>query len=266
LVAERSGFIMREFLRRHHLRSRCIDRIRHHLAKGLRAQRLPLRGGAAAQESICRSSLIWGESDTVLESFSNDGAMYIHRQDGNSRDDNCTTAQGQYFSLTSSLDFASIYITGSDMKVNEIVNGHIVREMVFQVVHTQLGMSNNRQMLFSGTKDGKVMSYALPIGGDRPFVNCHIGAVTSVAISFDDSLSFTTSEDGVLCVFNIRDKDNRIRNRERSFFRDEVQTTKAKIEEKGNQLRTAEAERANFEMRFKMQKEMIESTHKSKEA
>jgi hypothetical protein len=71
---------------------------------------------------------------------------------------------------------------------------------------------------------------------------------------------------GVLCVFNIRDKDNRIRNPERSFFSDEVQTTKAEIEEKANQLRTVQAERADFEMTFKMKKEMIESTHKSKEA
>jgi WD40 repeat protein len=105
-------------------------------------------------------SLIWGESDTVLASVGNDGAMYIHRQDGNSRDDNCATAQVQYFSLTSSPDFASIYITGSDMKVTEVVNGQIVWEMIFQVVHTQLAMSNNGQILLSGTKDGKVMSYA----------------------------------------------------------------------------------------------------------
>jgi hypothetical protein len=109
------------------------------------------------------------------------------------------------------------------------------------------------------------MNYALPIGGDRLFVNCHIGAVTSVAISFDNSLLFTTGEDGVLCVFNIRDKDNKIRNPEWSFFSDKVQT-KTEIEEKANQLRTAEAERADLEMTFKTKKEMTKSTHKSKEA
>jgi WD40 repeat protein len=211
-------------------------------------------------------SLIWGESDTVLASVGNDGAMYIHRPENVNRDDSCTTAQVQYVSLTSSPDFTSIYITGSDMKVKEVQNGQVAREVLFQTVHTQLVMSNNGQMLFSGTKDGKVVSFGLPIGGDRLSLNCHTGAVTSVAISFDDSLLFTTGEDGVLCIFNIRDKDNRIRNPERSFFSEEVQTTKNEIDEKANQLRTAEAERQDLEMTFKMKREMIESTHKSKEA
>ena len=212
-------------------------------------------------------NLIWGESDTVIASVGNDGAMYIHRQEGTmNRDDNCTTAQVQYVALTASPDFSSIFITGTDMKVKEVQNGQVVREVLFQTPHTQLVMSNNGQMMFSGTKDGKVYSFALPIGGDKLCLNCHTGSVTSMAISFDDSLLFTTGEDGVLCVFNIRDKDNRIKNPERSFFSEEVQTTKNELEEKANQLRTYEAERADFEMTFKMRKEMIESTHKSKEA
>jgi hypothetical protein len=152
------------------------------------------------------------------------------------------------------------------MKVKEIQNGQVVREVPFQTQHTQVVMSNNGQMLFSGTKDGRVFSFGLPLGGDQLTVNCHTGAVTAIAISFDDSLLFTTGEDGVLCVFNIRDKDNKMRNPERSFFSEEVQTTKNEIEEKANQLRTSEAERADLEMTFKMRKEMIESTHKSKEA
>jgi hypothetical protein len=54
-VAERSGFVMGEFFLRDHLRSRRIGRIRHHRAKGLRAQKLPLHVDTAEQESICRS-------------------------------------------------------------------------------------------------------------------------------------------------------------------------------------------------------------------
>jgi WD40 repeat protein len=210
-------------------------------------------------------NVIWGESDTVLASVGNDGAMYIHRQDNANRDDSCTTAQVQYCALTASPDFTSIFITGTDMKVKEVQNGQITRQVIFPIQHTQLIMSNNGQMLFSATKDGKVYSLGLPIGGDKLSVNCHTGAVTSIAISFDDSLLFTTGEDGVLWIFNIRDKDNRIRNPERSFFSEEVQTTKNEIDEKANQLRTAEAERQDLEMTFKMKREMIESTHKSKE-
>lgn len=209
-------------------------------------------------------NLIWGEADTVIASVGNDGAMYIHRQDNSNRDENCTTAQVQYFSITSLPDFTSIFICGSDMKVKEIQNGQIVREILFQIQHTQLVMSNNGQMLFSGTKDGKVYSFALPIGGDKLALNCHTGPITSMAISFDDSLLFTTGEDGVLCIFNIRDKDNRVRNPERSFFSEEVQTTRGEIEEKANQLRSFEAERTELETSFRMRKDMIESSHKSK--
>ncbi|KAH0785724.1 cilia- and flagella-associated protein [Histomonas meleagridis] len=210
-------------------------------------------------------NLIWGECDTVIASVGNDGAMYIHRQDNINRDENCTTPQVQYTSITSSPDFNSVYICGTDMKLKEIQNGQIVREVLFQIPHTQVVMSNNGQMLFSGTKDGKVYSYNLPIGGEKTFINCHIGAITSMAISFDDSLLFTTGEDGMLCIFNIKDKDNRIHNPERSFFSDEIQTTRAEIEERVNQLKSFEAEKNDLNSSFKMRKNMIENTYKSKD-
>jgi hypothetical protein len=106
----------------------------------------------------------------------------------------------------------------------------------------------------------------MPIGTDKLAINVHTGAVTSTAMFHDDSLLFTTGEDGVLCVFNIHDKDNLTRNPDQSLFSAEVHTAKAEISEKANQLPTAEAERADLEMWFKMKKEMIESTHKTKEA
>ena len=223
--------------------------------------------------------LIWGEYDTVIASVGNDGAMYIHRQDNNnSRDESYTTAQTTYYSVAATPDFSSLYICGSDNqsgkeqannansnKIKEIQNGQVAREIFFGTPHKQMLMSNNGQMLFSGDGQGRVYSYALPIGGDKIALNIHEKQVTSMAISFDDSLLFTASEDGVLCVFNIRDKDNRVRNPERSFFSEEVQTTRTELEEKANQLRTFKAERTDLEMSFKMKKELIESTHKSKE-
>ncbi|OHT09912.1 hypothetical protein TRFO_04468 [Tritrichomonas foetus] len=223
--------------------------------------------------------LIWGECDTVIASVGNDGAMYIHRQDNASRDESYTTAQTTYYSITASPDFSSLYICGSDNstnnkdqtnagnnnKIKEIQNGQVVREMFFGTAHKQIVMSNNGQMLFSGDAAGRIYSYALSIGGDKIAMNVHEKQVTSMAISYDDSLLFSTSDDGVLCVYNIRDKDNRVRNPERSFFSDEVQTTRTELEEKANQLRTFKAEHTDLEMSFKMKKELIESTHKSKE-
>jgi WD40 repeat protein len=212
-------------------------------------------------------SLMWGDSDCVLASVGNDGAMYIHRlTDSNSRDDSCTTPQVQYFSLAGPPDLASVFVTGSDMKVKEVQNGRVARELAFQSVHSQLVMSNNAQMLFSGTKDGKVYSFGLPIGEDSLSFCCHTGAVTSMAISFDDSLLFTAGEDGVLFTFSVRDRDNRVRTPEKALFSDEVQTTKTEIDEKLNQLRATQAERTDLEMNFRMKKEMIEQGHKTREA
>jgi hypothetical protein len=151
------------------------------------------------------------------------------------------------------------------MKVKEVQGGQIVREVVFSTIHSQILMSNNGQMLFSGTKDGKVISHGLPLGADRFIVHCHQGNITSMAIAHDDSMLFTVGEDGVLCVFSIRDKDNRTRDPERAFFSQEVQTTRAEIEERANQLRQAESERAVLDSSFKVKKEHIESQHKSKE-
>jgi WD40 repeat protein len=210
-------------------------------------------------------SLIWEESDTTIVSVGNDGAMYIHRADSSGQDNSYTTAQVQYFAVAALPSLSSIFVAGSDMKVKEVQSGQVVREVPFRVAHTQLAVSHNGQLLFSGTRDGRVFCHGLPIGDDRTVVNCHIGAVTGMALSFDDGLLFTTGEDGTLCIFNIRDKDNRVRNPERAFFSDELQTTRAELDEKANQLRTAQAERTEHEMSFRMRTEMIESTHKSKE-
>jgi hypothetical protein len=87
-----------------------------------------------------------------------------------------------------------------------------------------------------------------------------------MTISHDDSLLFTTGEDGVLCIFNIRDNDNRTQNPERPWFSEEVQTTKTELEDKANQLKAAEPEKAELESTFKLKKEMVETTHKTKEA
>ena len=150
------------------------------------------------------------------------------------------------------------------MKIKEIENGQPQRDVPFTVPQTQLVMSNNGQMLFSGSKDGKITSFSHPIGNDKITMNCHTAPITSMAISFDDSLLFTTGEDGVLCIFNIRDKDNRVRTLERTFFSEEVMTTRAEIEEKAGQLRTAEAELADLDVNFKMKKDLADGTNKSK--
>ena len=209
-------------------------------------------------------SLIWNEADTVIASVGHDGAMYVHRQDGTKSDENYTTSGIQYSSVTAKPDFSEIYITGSDMKIKEIENGQPQRDVPFTVPQTQLVMSNNGQMLFSGSKDGKITSFSHPIGNDKITINCHTAPITSMAISFDDSLLFTTGEDGVLCIFNIRDKDNRVRTLERTFFSEEVMTTRAEIEEKAGQLRTAEAELADLDVNFKMKKDLADGTNKSK--
>ena len=209
-------------------------------------------------------SLIWNEADTIIASVGNDGAMYVHRQDGTKSEENYTTSGIQYHSVTAKPDFSEIYVTGSDMKIKEIENGQAQRNVVFTVPQTQLVMSNNGQMLFSGSKDGKITSFSHPIGNDKITINCHTAQITSMAISFDDSLLFTTGEDGVLCIFNIRDKDNRVRTLERTFFSEEVMTTRNEIEEKAGQLRTAEAELADLDVNFKMKSDLANGTNKSK--
>ena len=211
-------------------------------------------------------SLIWGESDTVIASVGNDGAMYIHRQDINNRDENYTTTQIQYYSITSMPDFSSIFICGSDKSIKEIQNGQPIHDIMFPIQHTQLIMSNNGQMLFSGTKDGKIFSHSLPLGGERISLNCHTSSITSMSISFDDSLLFTTGEDGVLSIFNIRDKDNRIHTPDEKFFSGEVMTTKAEIEERSGQIRSLQVDKQDLETTFKMKKEMAEGNFKNQES
>ncbi|EAY19184.1 hypothetical protein TVAG_214090 [Trichomonas vaginalis G3] len=222
------------------------------------------------KHSTIVNNLIWGEADTIIASVGADGAMYVHRQESSSSksEENYTTSGIQYSAITASPDFTSIYISGTDCMIKEIQNGSVVRTQNYPQCenspHQQkaLVMSNNGQMFFSGSKDGKVTSFSLPINNEKSEICCHTGEINSMAISFDDSLLFSVGDDGVLAIFTIHDKDNRVHTLERTFFSDEVLTTKAEIEEKAGQLRTSEAELVDLDVNFKMKKDMAESTNK----
>jgi hypothetical protein len=62
-----------------------------------------------------------------------------------------------------------------------------------------------------------------------------------------------------LCIlYYIRDQDNRTREPEKCLLSQEVQTTRAESEDRGNQLRQAESDRAVLKSSIKVKKEHIE--------
>ncbi|RHZ22013.1 hypothetical protein DYB31_009689 [Aphanomyces astaci] len=94
-------------------------------------------------------------------------------------------------------------------------------------------------MLFAGATEadklGTVRSYKFPLTGEFTEFQCLNGPITRMRISFDDLYLLVCGEDGVVCIFEIRDKEGRARakdGRENTVFAEEILVTKSDLEEK----------------------------------
>ena len=247
------------------------------------------------QNTICNrhtgtvNSFIWHNNDTKLASAGHDGSMYIQYTDGQSKQDSPFTRSGNDFiAVAGKSDFTQILISSSENtnsalnrdkdknKDKDISKDHsfvyvystqqskLQNTLTFNQPQTQLVMSNNDQVLFSGSNEGQITYISQPFNELTTPVNCHTGSITSMSISFDDSLLFTTGKDGVLCIFNIRDKENRSRSLESNNFSGDVMTTRAEIDEKISQIKTTKGELEEIQQNFKMKKELNEGQNKTK--
>ena len=71
---------------------------------------------------------------------------------------------------------------------------------------TKLCMSSNFKLVFMATDRGMVRAYRYPFEGDREYVElqAHFKPITRMAVGEEDTVLFTTSEDGTLSCISIR--------------------------------------------------------------
>ncbi|OQS07328.1 WD repeat-containing protein 65-like [Thraustotheca clavata] len=186
-------------------------------------------------------SLYWNYDDSGLISAGMDGAVYQWDLDEAKRDGEFVQKGVPYFAAVCNREGTSVYAVGADkmMKEIEFPASTLSKEFNAEVTLGQIVLSNSQRMLFAGAvesdKLGTVRSYKFPITGEFTEFQCLSSPITRMRISFDDLYLLVCGEDGVVCIFEIRDKEGRARpkdGRENTVFAEEILVTKSDLEEK----------------------------------
>ncbi|KDO35331.1 hypothetical protein SPRG_00180 [Saprolegnia parasitica CBS 223.65] len=190
-------------------------------------------------------SLYWNYDDSGVISAGMDGAVYQWDLDESKRDGEFVQKGVPYFSAVCNREGTSVFAVGADKMLKEIEfpASTLSKEFNAEVMLGQIVLSNSQRMLFAGAvepdKLGTVRSYKFPLTGEFTEFQCLSGPITRMRISFDDLYLLVCGEDGVVCIFEIRDKEGRARakdGRENTVFAEEILVTKSDLEEKNTSM------------------------------
>jgi len=160
-------------------------------------------------------SLFWSANDSQLVSAGMDGAVYQWDLKENKRDGEYVKKGCNYSSALSSKAGDAIFAAGNDNMLREVEFpvSVVTKEIDCQAVLSQLVMSNSQRMLFGATaangRPGVVRSFKFPLTGDFCDYACLAGPITRLRLSWEDQFLFVAGDDGVLQVFEVREKDSR---------------------------------------------------------
>lgn len=109
----------------------------------------------------------------------------------------------------------------------------------YEFAETQLCslvVAPHQRMMFAGTEDGslKVMTFPLQAGVQESPMTAHAGRVTQVVLTFDEQTLFTSSDDGSIFIWDVRDEQRHGKpgSEPAASLSDEVLVTKRELEER----------------------------------
>ncbi|PRP75547.1 WD repeat-containing protein 65 [Planoprotostelium fungivorum] len=156
-------------------------------------------------------SVFWSPDDLRLVTCGLDGAVYEWLLKDFKRISENVQKTCLYSSAVCLEDSHTIYATGSDKKLKELVDGEVTNSFLSSVSIEQLVLSHSGKILFAGTEKGCIRCYKFPLTGEYQEYLCHSGAVARLRISIDDNYLFSTGEDGSFFMIEIKSKDVKAR-------------------------------------------------------
>ena len=154
--------------------------------------------------TLAVKSLYWSLDDTNIVSAGLDGAVY-ERKIGQTARTQELVQKGCKFTSALCTEDDKIYAVGDDRMLKEILDKNINKTLDAGVILTQLVVSHPPQrMLFAGTINGVIRSFAFPLTGVVKDYQCHHKTVSRMRMTHDDAFLFSVSEDGCLAIFNVK--------------------------------------------------------------
>ncbi|XP_036955576.1 cilia- and flagella-associated protein 57 isoform X1 [Acanthopagrus latus] len=178
----------------------------------------------------------WSLDDSRLVSCGMEGAVYEWNTQSGKRVSESVLNSCSYTDVAFSSDCKSIVAVGTDLKLKEIQDCQVLREVPpDEEAHTAVAVSHSGRVVFTGTSSGTIraVKYPLPLQKDWIMYQAHCGPVTKMVITFDHQLLLTVSEDGCLLMWKIIDKEGRgLMSNRQIIHTEEILVTKSDLEEK----------------------------------
>ena len=137
----------------------------------------------------------------------------------------------------------TVYSTGSDKMLKEIVDSNVVQESEFNPVVTSIALSRSGKMFFIGLANGRIRACKFPIVQQEQKLGfefqehiAHHGSVSKLCISYDDQYLFSCSDDGCIYVYKVTEKEERMKKDRSQIYSDEVLVTRTDLDELDNQM------------------------------
>ncbi|XP_050426704.1 cilia- and flagella-associated protein 57-like [Adelges cooleyi] len=150
----------------------------------------------------------WASHDWKLYTCGRDGAIYHFNLFTNEMVLNILQTQ-EFKELTVSKDSKQIFPTSDDGRIREIYNNTVIRNKALpdHLPSGAIALSRSDAMIFYATPSGVILSLMLPITNVvkvKEF-SAHNRAVTKLRLSIDDTMLFSVSDDGSVCIWDVSD-------------------------------------------------------------
>ncbi|KAL8270976.1 hypothetical protein Esti_005097 [Eimeria stiedai] len=236
----------------------CMHSSKHHVT---------LRGHTSRVVSLC-----WSLDDNSIASAGADGAIYefsIHK-DG-TRVQDWVQKSVQFHSIALSplktdAETSELYAVGSDACIKQIQQSQLAA--CFETGENQgaIAALESGRAFFTGSAvpgmPGPIRCYKAPLTGEFGKYPCHARPVTRLAVAAHDFILLSAGQDGVLCVWNVNDRDRAPLEHSGLEYTAEVLVDRAHLLEKQSQLIELERQVEDITNEMVFQKRMFEAQHR----
>ena len=198
------------------------------------------------------TGIAFSSDDKRLLSTGLDGAVYEWSLSTFQREKENVIKSNEYASVAVAPDDTYVFAVGSDATLKQLDGEDLMLNEEFALTgvgggqtqtqpqtFTRVRLTNGGRRLFAATSAGSIRAYGLDggrvAGEGKEFkeLRCHAGPVTGMRVNFDDTLLFCVGEDGVLSVFDVKERamEGATKAGEGMVFAQEVLMTKADLED-----------------------------------
>ncbi|KAL8428246.1 hypothetical protein ACSSS7_007322 [Eimeria intestinalis] len=168
--------------------------------------------------------------------------------------------------LKTDADTSELYAVGSDACIKQIQQSQLVG--CFETGENQgaIAALESGRAFFTGNAvpglPGFIRCYKAPLTGEFGKYTCHAGPVTRLAVAAHDFILLSAGQDGVLCVWNVNDRDRAPLEHSGLEYTAEVLVDRAHLMEKQSQLIELERQVEDITNQMVFQQRRFEAQHR----